>query len=195
MDIVGIKIDMDDAVSKGAATYSNATNNGSVSTASTVNIEDEYDKIRYSKKISDFETFLFKYKDSKYEDEIRTKFNILKTEWNKKQEMERQKLVLSTGYNSEDCNANSDNTTFTSVDGITNISCVLKGLYSYNGNIEIHIGKERGRKEITPFYSYISGNSPICVKQNVTIKGKGSFKIEVYYNSNILVLQRMFYID
>lgn len=195
MDIVGIKIDMDDAGSKGAATYSNATNNGSVSTASTVNIEDEYDKIKYSKKISDFETFLFNHKNSKYEEEIRSKFNTLKNEWNKKQELERQKLVLSTTYNSDDCNANTDNTTFTSVNGITNINCVLKGLYSYSGNIEIHIGKDRGRKEIIPFYSYTSSNSPICVKQNVTIKGKGAFKVEIYYNGNILVLQRMVYID
>lgn len=104
-------------------------------------------------------------------------------------------MILSTIDNSDDCYVIKDNNKFTSVNGITRISCVLRGRFSYAGNIKIRIGKERGRPEVFSFDNYTSSNSPICVKQNVDIKGTGVFKVEIYYNRDILILQRMVYID
>lgn len=195
MDIVGIKIDLEDTESKSVGTSINTSDVGSVSAVSPEDIEAEYNKIKNSKRIADLEFFLLNYKNSKFEEDIRAKYYILRDEWNKKEELSRPNLILSTIDNSDDCYVIKDNNKFTSVNGITRISCVLRGRFPYTGNIKIHIVKERGRPEVLSFDSYMSSNSAICVKQNVDIKGTGAFKIEIYYGRDILVLQRIVYID
>lgn len=195
MDIVGIKIDLEDTEVKGGGTYTNTSGSSNAKTPSAEDIEAEYNKVKNSNRISDLETFLLKFKNSKYEEDIRAKYYVLRDEWNKKEELSRPNLILSTVDNTDDCYAIKDNNKFTSANGITRISCVLRGLFPYAGNIKIHIGKERGRPEVFSFDSYVSSNSPICVKQNVDIKGTGMFKIEIFYNRDVLILQRMVYID
>ena len=195
MDIVGIKIDMDDTQSKSVGTYTTTSTNGSVSGASSVDIEAEYNRIKNSKKISDLENFLFNHKNSKYEDEIRTKFNVIKDEWNVKQELERQKLIFTTSNNNDNCDAIKDMSTFLLVKGSVHITCVLKGLFTYPGNIEIHVDRAKARNEVTPFTSFMNSKSPVCVKQNVEINGRGTYTFKVIYNRNVLVLQREVYVE
>lgn len=195
MDIVGIKIDMEDTEDKSGGTYTNNTGSSNAKAPSAEDIEAEYNKIKNSKRISDLETFLLKFKNSKYEDDIRAKYYVLRDEWNKKEELSRPNLILSTVDNTDDCYVIKDNNKFTSVNGITRISCVLRGRFSYAGNIKIRISKERGRPEVFSFDSYLSSNSAICVKQNIEVKGTGAFKIEIYYGRDILVLQRIVNID
>ena len=95
------------------------------------------------------------YKNSKFEEDIRAKYYVLRDEWNKKEELSRPNLILSTIDNRDDCYVIKDNNKFTSINGITRISCVLRGRFSYAGNIKIHIGKERGRPEVFSFDSYV----------------------------------------
>ncbi len=195
MDIVGIKIDLEDTESNSSGTATNTNGKGGDIAVSPEDIEAEYNKIKDSKRITDLETFLLNYKNSKFEEEVKAKYYILRDEWNQKQELEKQNLYLTTAQNTQDCNLIKDNSTLTSVRGITNITCVLKGLFSYSGNIQIHIGKERGRPEVFSFDSYFGSNTPICVKQNVILKGKGTFNVDIYYKKDLLVLHREVYIE
>lgn len=74
MDIVGIKIDLEDTESKSVGTAANENGKGSVIAVSPEDIEAEYNKIKNSKRISDLEIFLLNYKNSKFEEDIRAKY-------------------------------------------------------------------------------------------------------------------------
>ncbi len=142
--------------------------------------DDAFEKIKNSNKISELEAFSKKYPKSKYETELKAKYNKLLDAENKKREEERLKLSFCYQSVANPCDAPRENETFTAEHGGPEVVCVISGLIEAN-SLTIWVVDNHGKyNKYIPVTGYNRKAGVNCVTQLIEVTKKDTYNVMVY---------------